>query len=122
MVRKSNEFQRLRGNAAVKLRRQRLAAEPLCRDCVAKGVVRASSVPDHIVPLALGGVEDGLVVSPNIRCLCRECHADRTAEQFGHRKRRHVALDGWSDAPGGAVKSLGRSPRETSAPAKDHKP
>ena len=100
------------------LRKRRLAAEPLCRDCLPKGVVRASAVPDHIVPLALGGVEDGLVVSPNIRCLCIECHADRTAEQFGHRQRRHVAVDGWSDAPQGAIRSSGRSLRETSAPAK----
>ena len=48
---------------------------------------------------ALGGVEDGLVKSPNVRCLCNECHADRTAEQFGHRKRRHAARDGWPDSP-----------------------
>jgi 5-methylcytosine-specific restriction protein A len=86
----------------VELRRRRLEAEPLCRDCLAKGIVRASSVPDHIVPLAKGGTEDGLIESPNIRCLCDECHVDRTAEQFGHRKRRRVALNGWDDeAPGG---------------------
>jgi len=40
------------------------------------------------------------VVSPNVRCLCLECHADRTAEQSGHRKRRRVARDGWSEAQG----------------------
>jgi hypothetical protein len=69
--------------------------------------VRASSVPDHIDPLAKGGTEDGLVLSPNIRRLGDECHITRTAEQFGFRKKRSVALDGWSDDPRGAVKSLG---------------
>ena len=59
-------------------------------------MIRASTVPDHIVPLALGGVGDELIVSPNIRCLCDECHAKRTAEQFGYRApKRHVALNGW---------------------------
>ena len=96
MVAQSNESQRIRGRAAVVLRQRRLAAEPLCRDCLAKGIVRASSVPDHIDPLAKGGTEDGLTLSPNIRCLCDECHATRTAEQFGHRApKRRVALNGW---------------------------
>jgi 5-methylcytosine-specific restriction protein A len=92
------DSQRIRGRAAVELRRRRLEAEPLCRDCLARGIVRASAVPDHITPLALGGVEDGMVGSPNIRCLCDDCHRDRTAEQFGHRRKRPVALNGWDDS------------------------
>ncbi len=82
---------RLRGRAAVAQRRRRIQAEPLCRDCATRGLVRAATVPDHIVPLTQGGSDD----DSNIRCLCAECHQDRTAEQFGHRKRVAVGFDGW---------------------------
>lgn len=84
--------ERLRGRAAVKQRRRRLTAEPLCRDCMAKGIVRASVTPDHIKPLAHGGSDD----DSNIRCLCAECHDLRTREQFGYKPvRKAIGADGW---------------------------
>src|SRR3546814_4358435 len=75
----------------VEQRRRRLQAEPLCRDCKAKGVITAATAPDHIVPLALGGSDD----DSNVRCLCPECHLERTREQFGHRARSTIGEDGW---------------------------
>lgn len=85
-------IERLRGRAAVAQRRRRLDAEPLCRDCSAKGLTTEASVPDHIVPLAKGGSDE----DSNIRCLCEPCHAKRTAEQFGHRApRQEIGADGW---------------------------
>ncbi len=72
-------------------RLRRLKAEPLCRDCAAAGIVREATVPDHIVPLAHGGTDE----DSNIRCLCAECHARRTAEQFGRRRKVPVDADGW---------------------------
>lgn len=83
--------ERLRGRRAVAQRKRRLEAEPLCRDCKSAGIIRASSVPDHIIPLAQGGTDDAL----NIRCLCADCHKVRTAEQFGHRVKRAIGEDGW---------------------------
>ena len=83
--------ERIRGRAGQKLRRQRLADEPLCRLCKAEGKVTASTVPDHIVPLAKGG-ED---VDSNIRCLCEDHHRQVTAEQFGHRQPIATDEDGW---------------------------
>ena len=83
--------ERLRGRRAVAQRLRRLRAEPLCRDCAAKGVVREATVPDHIVPLACGGSDE----DSNIRCLCAECHIRRTAEQFGLRRKVAVGSDGW---------------------------
>lgn len=85
--------ERLRGRRAVELRRRRLMAEPLCRLCSAKGRITASTVPDHIVPLALGGTD----TDDNIRCLCAECHRDVTAEQFGYRHKKRIGLDGWPE-------------------------
>lgn len=72
-------------------RLRRLKAEPLCRDCASAGIVREATVPDHIEPLAHGGSDE----DSNIRCLCAECHAKRTAEQFGRRRIVPVAPDGW---------------------------
>lgn len=83
--------ERLRGRAGVEQRKRRLHAEPLCRDCKAKGRVTLATVPDHITPLALGGSDD----DSNIRCLCDLCHKTRTAEQFGQRKRVAYGVDGW---------------------------
>ncbi|WIA58258.1 HNH endonuclease signature motif containing protein [Sphingobium sp. WTD-1] len=85
--------ERLRGRAGQAQRRRRLQNEPLCRDCADKGIVTASTVPDHIVPLAKGGSDD----DGNIRCLCGPCHEIRTAEQFGH---KHQARLGACDATG----------------------
>lgn len=66
---------RLRGRAGQEQRKRRLAAEPLCRHCAEKGIVRAATSPDHIVPLKMGGSDD----DSNIQCLCEECHATKTA-------------------------------------------
>ncbi len=84
-------MKRLRGRAAVNQRRRRLRTEPLCRDCAFAGIVREATVPDHIVPLAHGGSDE----DSNIRCLCAECHAKRTAQQFGQRRKVAVGPDGW---------------------------
>lgn len=68
---------RLRGRAGVAQRLRRLRAEPLCRDCKARGQIAPAIVPDHIVPLALGGSDD----DSNIQCLCTPCHAFKTAAE-----------------------------------------
>ena len=82
---------RLRGRKGVEQRKRRLAQEPLCRDCRAKGHITAATVPDHIVPLAKGGPD----TDDNIRCLCDPCHQVRTAEEFGYRRRVEIGRDGW---------------------------
>lgn len=84
--------ERARGRKGMEQRRRRLMAEPLCRDCQAEGRVTEATVPDHIVPLAHGGTD----TDDNIRCLCAEHHAKRTAEQFGLRApRQRIGADGW---------------------------
>ena len=91
----SQGTQRLRGRRGVEQRKRRLAAEPLCRDCMAKGIITASTVPDHIIPLSQNGPD----TDDNIRCLCADCHTIRTREQFGHVQVSPVGVDGRSLDP-----------------------
>lgn len=67
--------ERIRGRAGMALRARRLQMHPLCAACEEKGVVRATEVIDHVVPLAMGG-ED---VDENVQGLCLLCHAIKTA-------------------------------------------
>jgi 5-methylcytosine-specific restriction protein A len=84
---------RIQGRAGQKLRTRRLQrSNYLCEDCLPGRVVRATVV-DHIKPLALGG-ED---IDGNTRNLCDPCHAKRTAEQFGHKHKQPIGLDGWPE-------------------------
>ena len=88
---RSGPDKRLRGRAGQAQRARRLAAEPLCRACKARGLIVASTVPDHIVPLARGGIDD----DRNIQCLCAECHDAKTRADLGHRDRPAIGADGW---------------------------
>lgn len=66
---------RLRGRAGVKQRQRRLSNEPLCRHCNQRGLITPAEEVDHIVPLAYGGTD----TDDNVQCLCRECHAIKSA-------------------------------------------
>jgi 5-methylcytosine-specific restriction protein A len=50
-------------------------------------------VPDHIVPLALGGDD----TDANTRSLCTPCHGARTREQFGLKKKVAITVSGWPE-------------------------
>ena len=45
---------RKRGRAGCRDRAQVIAEEPLCRECLKRGVTRATRIVDHIKPLAWG--------------------------------------------------------------------
>lgn len=68
--------ERIRGRAGVELRKRRLRAEPLCRHCKERGIIKIATTPDHIAPLANGGTD----TDDNIQCLCESCHAAKTAQ------------------------------------------
>jgi 5-methylcytosine-specific restriction protein A len=63
----------------------------LCEDCDKEGRVIPANVVDHIKPLALGGSDR----DENTRNLCKAHHAKRTAEQFGHKSKVSIGVDGW---------------------------
>jgi 5-methylcytosine-specific restriction protein A len=84
--------ERLRGRAGQAQRLSRLRrTSGLCEDCATEGRVEVATVVDHIIPLALGGSDD----DANTRNLCKRHHEQRTAEQFGHRKKVTIGADGW---------------------------
>ena len=86
-----NNHGRIQGRRGVELRKRRMAQEPLCRDCKAKGNYVAAQTIDHIIPLALGGTD----TDDNCRALCHPCHDRRTAEQFKRISKPEIGIDGW---------------------------
>lgn len=68
---------RIRGRAGQALRKRRLALHPVCAECAKLGLVTATTVIDHIEPLALGGAD----VDENTQGLCDEHHALKTAAE-----------------------------------------
>ncbi|WP_425304587.1 HNH endonuclease [Sandarakinorhabdus limnophila] len=86
-----NTSNRKAGRPWQRIRRAILAAEPLCRLCLAKGRVAVAVEIDHEVPLAKGGTDD----PANLRPLCRDCHLDATCRQFGRRPKPRIGNDGW---------------------------
>jgi 5-methylcytosine-specific restriction protein A len=70
-----------------------LSAEPLCRHCLAKGVLTAATEVDHEIPLGQGGTYDDANAQP----LCTDCHKAKTkAEAQGGRS------PGWPRVQGDA--------------------
>lgn len=66
---------RIRGRKGQRLRKDRLAREPLCRHCLASGRTVLATTVDHIIALAFGGTD----TDDNCQSLCDECHAVKTA-------------------------------------------
>jgi len=52
-----------------------LAQHPLCVECESKGLIVASCVTDHAVPISKGGDPWD---QANYQALCRRCHAKKT--------------------------------------------
>ena len=82
---------RIRGRKLQERRARYLAANPLCKHCMAKGRVTAAQQVDHVIPLHKGGAD---CFDTNGQGLCVECHKAKTAQDMGH-KRVSVGVDGW---------------------------
>lgn len=92
--------ERLRGRAGQAQRKRRLArTNGLCERCsgsgrwIGKGLgkVSAATVVNHIVPLIHGGSDE----DENTENLCRSCDLIVTAEQFNHKRKVQIGVDGW---------------------------
>jgi hypothetical protein len=53
------------------LRAYKKQLNPLCEDCLRKGILRDMKVVDHIIPIAQGGAALDM---DNLRSLCESCH------------------------------------------------
>lgn len=69
--------ERKRGRAGVRDRRQVLAEEPLCRECLKHDRTTPSAIVDHIRPLAWGGSD----ARTNKQGLCKPCHDKKSADE-----------------------------------------
>lgn len=97
---------RLRGRAGQAQRKRRLQrTNGLCERCLGigrwkgkgTGRVTPAKVVNHIVPLSHGGSDD----DENTENLCRDCDKLVTAEQFGHRYKPAIGVDGRPIREGG---------------------
>ena len=70
---KTNEAPRIRGRRLQAVRKRILEREPLCRQCGTRGVLRAATEIDHVIPLSKGGAD----VDANRQPLCTQCNADK---------------------------------------------
>lgn len=64
-----------------RLRRGKLARDPLCEDCAALGLLEPARQVHHLRPVAER--PDLAFESANLRSLCTTCHARREAEERG---------------------------------------
>ena len=77
-----------------------LMAEPLCRSCLAEGIVTGAEELDHIVPLWKGG-DHSLT---NLQPLCSICHRLKSRQEA--RERAPAAADRRPEAWQTLVQSL----------------
>lgn len=68
---------RLRGRDGMARRRRVLSRQPTCVLCTEAGRLGWSTVADHIIPLAEGGVDS----ESNLQGLCEPCHRAKTADE-----------------------------------------
>ena len=86
---KNSELKRRFKGRHLQRERKRLFEEhPLCVECLKRGLARAATRRDHIIPLAEGG-ED---TRENTQALCDECH-DRKSRAEAIRGRGYGDLN-----------------------------
>lgn len=83
--------ERLRGRKAVAQRERRVQMYPICLECLAEGIVKATDEIDHTIALANGG-ED---TDDNCQGLCTAHHVDKTNRDMGRTVKQRIGEDGW---------------------------
>jgi 5-methylcytosine-specific restriction protein A len=74
------DAQRIRSSARWrKVRALKLARDPLCEDCKARGVLKTATQVHHLEGLAQR--PDLAFVFENLRSICSTCHAKREAQE-----------------------------------------
>ena len=61
-----------------KLRKVKLEQDPLCEECLKKGIHNPAKVADHIVSINQGGAALDIA---NLQSLCNTCHNKKSAKE-----------------------------------------
>lgn len=88
---KRNNHGRIQGRRGQALRKARLALEPLCRECLAQGMITEATEVDHVRALSQGGTD----TNDNVQSLCATHHAAKTAADLGYKAKPTIGVDGW---------------------------
>lgn len=89
--------ERKRGRAAVEDRARIMRRDcGLCQACLLRGIIKPATVVDHIVALVNGGDDR----DTNKRCLCDECHTEKTRQDLGLKPSGACDTNGLPIAPG----------------------
>lgn len=81
---------RIRGRRLQILRQRCFERSPLCVGCAERGIIRAATQRDHIIPLSQGGAD----IDANTQALCDDCHAEKTARDMGRLPRPRIGFNG----------------------------
>ena len=73
-----------------RIRRAKLAANPLCELCFAKGIIEVAQEVDHIKPIEEGGSATDM---DNLMSLSKSCHSKKTRRENAPQKRIITALE-----------------------------
>lgn len=75
------------------LRKRKINANPICEDCMERGIVEPATEVHHIVPaeaaLNVDEMEGLMFDYDNLRSLCKECHANAHV-LLGSKKKGNV--------------------------------
>ena len=82
--------QRIRGRKSQVRRKALFDREPLCRNCLKQGRVRAATIADHVVALVNGGPD----TEDNLQPLCQACSDAKTNQDLG--RKPEIGVDGWA--------------------------
>lgn len=100
------------------LRKVKLAADPLCEDCLEKGLLVPAAIADHIEPISVR--PDLALAQENLGSKCWSCHSRRhAAEQSRERSNSSMSMHaasacthgGWSAATIPAAQTAGGKSR-----------
>jgi len=71
-----------------KVRKIKLAINPLCEECLKAGIVKQAEEVHHIKPVA--DYPELRLAIDNLQSLCKTCHNKKTAEEKKNRKKDGV--------------------------------
>ena len=84
-----------------KLRLVKLASDPLCEPCRARGDTKAANTVDHIKPINAGG--DPFPPLDGLTSMCGRCHNEKTAANDRRHKKPFARKVKGFDAAGNPV-------------------